>query len=45
MTAVLTAKEEKEKETFNGEEIIKESIKLPDNYLAKGTILRAEGKK
>jgi len=45
MTAVLTAKEEKEKETFNGEEIIKESIKLPDNYSAKGTILRAEGKK
>lgn len=45
MTAVLTAKEEKEKETFNGEEIIKESIKLPDNYSARGTILRAEGKK
>ena len=45
MTAVLTAKEEKEKDTLNGEEIISDSIKLPDNYDAKGTILRAEGKK
>jgi len=45
MTAVLTAKEEKEKDTLNGEEIIQDSIKLPDNYVAKGTILRAEGKK
>lgn len=45
MTAVLTAKEEKEKDTLNGEEIIQDSIKLPDNYDAKGIVLRAEGKK
>jgi len=45
MTAVLTAKEEKERDDLNGEEIIHDSIKLPDSYAARGTILRAEGKK
>jgi len=41
MTAVISAKEEKEKDWINGEEIVTDHIKLPDNFDSRGTTLRS----
>lgn len=45
MASVLSLKEEKESHNGLEETILKYDVKIPDNYEAKGVVLRAEGKK